>query len=48
MYIERKLAEIIFTDIAGETTSSVQDKKELELLGIKWHIFPIIIKEYNV
>ena len=49
MPIERKLAAIMFTDIAGYTALSVKDEnKALKLLDTQKQILPRIIEEFNV
>ena len=48
MPIERKLAAIMFTDIAGYTASmSKSESKSLDLLEKKRSILKPLIKEYN-
>ena len=48
MPIERKLAAIMFTDIAGYTALSAKDEnKALELLDKQKQILTPIIEEYN-
>ena len=48
MPIERKLAAIMFTDIAGYTALSAKDEtKALKLLDVQKHILTPIIKEFN-
>ena len=48
MSVERKLAAIMFTDIAGYTASmSESESKSLELLEKKRSIFQPLLKEYN-
>ena len=48
MPIERKLAAIMFTDIAGYTALSAKDEnKALELLDTQKQILTPIIKEFN-
>ena len=48
MQIERKLAAIMFTDIAGYTALSAKDEnKALKLLDTQKQILPTIIEELN-
>ena len=48
MPIERKLAAIMFTDIAGYTALSAKDEnKALKLLDTQKQILPTIIEELN-
>ena len=48
MPIERKLAAIMFTDIAGYTALSAKDEnKALELLDTQKQIITPIIEEFN-
>ena len=46
--VERKLAAIVFTDIAGFTAlSAVDEEKAFELLDLQRSILKPIVKEYS-